>query len=57
MDDFYNEVLFKLEAEINELEFETEHSIQRIEDIICLIIKYLSEVKEFVLERGFNKSL
>lgn len=57
MDDFYNDVLFKLEAAINELEFETEHSIQRIEDIICFIIKYLSQVKEFVLERGFNKSL
>ncbi|WP_159730853.1 RteC domain-containing protein [Sphingobacterium sp. 18053] len=54
MDKFYNETLHKLEIAINELEIEADYSIQRIEAIINTILKYLSEVKEYVLNRGFK---
>lgn len=55
MDKFYNETLNNLEAAIKELETETDCSIQQIEVIIKLIIKCLSNVKEYVLNRGFKK--
>lgn len=54
MDKFHNEKLYKLEAEIRELEFETDYSIQRIEAVIDIILKCLSEVKESVLNKGFK---
>ncbi|TCV09886.1 RteC protein [Sphingobacterium alimentarium] len=54
MDKFYNETLHKLETVINELEIETDCPIQRIEAVIHLIVNSLSEVKEFVLKKGFK---
>jgi len=54
MNKFYNKILTKLEAEIKELEIETDCSIQRIETVIPIIIQYLSEVKEYVLKHGFK---
>lgn len=54
MDKFYNETLLKLETSINELEIEADYSIQRIEAVIDIILKCLSEVKEYVLNRGFK---
>lgn len=56
MDKFYNETLNNLEAAIKELETETDCSIQQIEVIIKLIIKCLSNVKEYVLNRGFKNA-
>lgn len=54
MEQFYNETLNKLETAINELEIEIDCPIQCIEAIIGLIVKCLSEVKEYILERGFK---
>ncbi|MDX3913955.1 MAG: RteC domain-containing protein [Pseudosphingobacterium sp.] len=54
MDKFYNQTLQKLEAAINDIEMEATCSMQRLETIIQLIIDCLSEVKEYVLERGFK---
>lgn len=54
MNKFYTETLHKLETEINDLEIETDHSIQRIEAVIGNILKCLSEVKKYVLNRGFK---
>ena len=54
MNKFYTETLHKLETEINDLEIETDHSIQRIEAVIDIILKCLSEVKKYVLNRGFK---
>ncbi|WP_446677112.1 RteC domain-containing protein [Sphingobacterium multivorum] len=54
MDKFYNEALHKLETKIEELEIEPDCPIQRIKAVIKLIIKCLSEVKEFVLKKGFK---
>ncbi|AZA97616.1 MULTISPECIES: RteC domain-containing protein [Chryseobacterium group] len=54
MEKFYNETLHKLETEINELEIEADYSIQRIEAVIDVILKCLSEVKKYVLNRGFK---
>ncbi|MGJ1361165.1 RteC domain-containing protein [Sphingobacterium spiritivorum] len=54
MDKFYNETLTKLESEIRELEIETDCEIQRIEAVIEVIIKCLSDVKKHILKRGFK---
>lgn len=54
MDKFYTETLHKLETTINELEIEADYSIQRIEAVIDIILKCLSEVKEYVLNKGFK---
>jgi len=54
MDKFYDENLYKLETAINDLEIEADCSIERIESVIGIIIRCLSEVKEYVLERGFK---
>ncbi|MDV4116289.1 RteC domain-containing protein [Elizabethkingia anophelis] len=54
MDKFYNDKLYALEIAISDLETETDYSIQRIEAVIHLILKCLSEVKEYVLKRGFK---
>ena len=39
---------------IKELEIEADCSIQRIEAVIDIILKSLSEIKEYVLNRGFK---
>ncbi|GAE64117.1 RteC domain-containing protein [Chryseobacterium indologenes] len=54
MNKFYNETLHKLETSISELEIETDCSIQRIEAVIHLIVECLSDVKEYVLKKGFR---
>lgn len=54
MDKFYNEILYKLEATINELEIEADCSIQQIEAVINIIVNCLAEVKEYILKRGFK---
>lgn len=56
MEKFYNETLYKLEFSINELEIETDCSIQQVETVIHLILKCLSEVKEYILKRGFKNT-
>jgi len=56
MDKFYNEALSKLEASITETGIDADCSVQRIEAVIQLIIKYLSIVKEHVLKKGFKNS-
>ncbi|TKC05803.1 RteC domain-containing protein, partial [Pedobacter frigoris] len=54
MDEFYNEILNRLETAIHELEIETNCPIQRIETVIRLIVQSLSELKEFLLKRDFK---
>lgn len=54
MDKFYNETLRSLDASINDLEIEADCSIQRIEAVIHLIVECLSEVKEYILKKGFK---
>lgn len=54
MDIFYNETLCELETSIKELEFETDCLIKRSEATIHLIVKCLSEVKEYILIKGFE---
>lgn len=56
MENFYNEILCKLEITISELEIETNCPIQRIEAVIHIIVEYLSKVKEYVLKRGFKNT-
>lgn len=56
MDKFYNEILCRLETEIKELEIEADNSILGIVAVIDVIIKSLSEVKEYILKRGFRNS-
>jgi hypothetical protein len=56
MDNFYNETYLKLETAIQELEIETDCSVQRIEAVIHLIVENLSELKERVLKRGFKNT-
>jgi len=46
MDKFYNESLCKLETAIKDLETGTDCSIERVETIINIILKCLSELKE-----------
>jgi len=54
MDKFYKETLQNLETAIAELEIEVDCPTQRMEAIIKTIVKCLSEVKVFVLKRGFK---
>ena len=54
MEEFYNEILKKLETSINELEVEADYSIQQIEAVIHLILECLSEVKGHILKSGFK---
>lgn len=53
MEEFYNRTLNKLKTEINELEIETDCSLQRIEVVIPVITQCLSKVKEYILKKGF----
>lgn len=54
MDKFYNETYRKLETAIQEQEIEIDCPLLRSETIIHLIVNCLSEVKEYVQERGFK---
>jgi len=54
MDKFYNDKLHKLETVINDFEIEADCSIQRIETVIHQILECLSEMKGYVLKRGFK---
>ncbi|TZF84658.1 tetracycline regulation of excision, RteC [Pedobacter sp. BS3] len=54
MDKFYNDTLYKLDTAINELEIEVDCPTQRVEAIIHLIVNCLSEIREYVLKRGFK---
>src|SRR5690606_21426656 len=56
MDEFCNDTIYKLETAINELELETDCSIQRIEIAIQLIVECLADVREYVLKRGFKNT-
>ncbi|QNL48772.1 RteC domain-containing protein [Olivibacter sp. SDN3] len=56
MDKFYKKTLYELETAINELEIGADCSIQRIEAVIHLILECLSDVKEYVLKRGFKNA-
>lgn len=56
MNKFYNETLHRLKTTVNELEVEADCSIQRIEAVILLIVECLSELKEYVLKRGFKNT-
>lgn len=54
MDKFYIETLSKEEIAITELEIETDYSIQRIEVLISLILKQLSDLKKYIQNKEFN---
>ncbi len=54
MDEFCNKAIKKLETAINELELESDYQIMRIEVIINLIIRSLTDIKEYTLKRGFK---
>lgn len=56
MKQLYNEKISKLELAIDEVEIETDCSLQRLETVIHLILECLSEVKEHVLKRGFKNT-
>lgn len=56
MNNYFRETSHKLETAINELEIEADYSIQRIETVINLILECLSEVKEYVLKKGFKNN-
>lgn len=53
---FYNETLSKLETAIDELEIETDCSVQRMEAVIHFILECLSEPKGYVLKRGLKST-
>ena len=54
MDKLYNKIMSELEIAVNELEIKGDCTIQRIDAIIQLIIKSLSDLKEFVLKNDFK---
>lgn len=54
MDKIYKESLIKLESSINDMDVEANYSIQRIETAIRTILSCLSELKNHVLEYGFD---
>lgn len=56
MDNFYNGIISKLETAIDTMEMEADCSIQRIEAVIHLILGCLSELKAYVLKRGFKNT-
>src|SRR5690606_13065620 len=56
MNKFYDEVLHKLETAITELEIEADCPIQRIEAVIHIIVKCLSELKGYIQKRGFKNT-
>jgi len=56
MNKFYYETLQRIETAISELEIETDCPIQRIEAVVHHILECLSELKEYVLKRGFKNT-
>lgn len=54
MNNYYKETIQKIENEIQELTLELDGSIVLYEVIIELILSRLSEMKEFVLNKGFK---
>lgn len=54
MEEFYNQILKRLETAINGLEIEIENPLRRIETIIPVVMQSLSELKEYVLKTGFS---
>lgn len=54
MNKYYKETIHKLESDIVMLELETDYCLQKIENVIAIIIKCLFEVKLHVLEKGFK---
>jgi hypothetical protein len=56
MDKFYDEILQKLEMSIKELELEADCSVQRMEAVVHRILECLSEIKEYVIKRGFKNT-
>ncbi|MGO3262021.1 MAG: RteC domain-containing protein [Mesonia sp.] len=56
MDKFYNETLYNLEAAITEMDIEADCSIQRIEIVLHHILECLSDIKEYVLTKGFKNN-
>src|SRR5690606_6900032 len=46
----------ELEIAIDEVEIKTDCSLQRLETVIHLVLKCLSELKEYVLKSGFNNT-
>ncbi len=57
MKKFYNKTLNKLETAINGLEIEVENPLRRVEAIIPVVMQSLSELKDYVLKKGFSKTL
>lgn len=56
MDEIYNKILSELETIINDLEVEADCSIQKIETVVNRILACLSDLKEYVLKRGFKNN-
>lgn len=56
MDKFYNETLSKLETSITETVIDADCAVERIEAVIHLIVECLSEVKKYILKRGFKNT-
>src|SRR5690606_29938059 len=56
MDKFYNETHSKLETRINELEIVINCPTQRTEAVIHLILECLTQVKGYVIKRGFKNT-
>ncbi|MBS1633322.1 MAG: tetracycline regulation of excision RteC [Bacteroidetes bacterium] len=54
MEKYFNNTIERLEAAINNLEFEADNQLQAIEEVIYLIIEYLFNLKEYVLIRNFR---
>jgi len=54
MDKFYNKRVYQLEMDIKKIEIENDHSLQSTERIISLTLECLSQIKEFVLKKGFK---
>lgn len=48
MNKFYNEILQKLETENQKLEIENDFTLQKIEVVIGIIVKSLSQLKEYI---------
>ena len=56
MNKFYNEILQNLETETQKLEIENDFTLQKIEVVIGIIVKSLSQLKEYVLKKGFRNT-
>jgi len=54
MNNYYKEIIKKLENEIKEVSLELDGSIALYEVIIELILSILSEIKEYILKNGFE---